>query len=154
LFSPAAQPWDEDPLWLWNMDDAENQFAQNQLDFWARRGHFDAANYDADGDQARSFVRMVRAYRKLGAKVYVVIMPLRSTVREKIPANAKPCLLEALDRAFPEAPPAIIDFQEAMPDKYFTDEAHLSKAGAERLSRMVAERLRTPEASSSAPDGS
>jgi len=154
LFEPSAQPWDEDPLWLWNMDDADNQFAQNQLDFWARRGHFDAANYHADGDQARSFIRMIRAYRKLGAKVYVVIMPLRSTVRRKIPPNAKPCLLEAIHQAFPEAPPTIVDLQEAMPDQSFTDEAHLSKAASERLSKLVAERLRTNDASSSAPDGS
>ena len=154
LFEPSAQPWDEEPLWLWNMDDAENKVAQNQLDFWAGRGHFDAANYRADGDQARSLIRMIRAYRKLGAKVYVVIMPLRSTVRRKIPPNAKPCLFEAIDRAFPEAPPTIVDLQEAMPDKFFTDEAHLSKAGSERLSKQVAERLRTKDASSSAPDGS
>ena len=145
LASPAIEPWDDDPLWLWTMDDPEQEFAKNQQDFWARRGHFVASSYDPDGAQARSFVRMIRAFRKQGTKVYVVIMPLRSTVRQIIPSVAKPCLYEALNRAFPEAPPTVIDLQEAMPDDQFTDEAHLSKSGAEQLSKMVAERLREPE---------
>ena len=147
LATPAAEPWDEDPLWLWNMDDAQNQFAQAQLDFWSRRGHFKAENYDPDGAQARSFVRMISAYRELGAKVFVVIMPLRTTTRRIVPPNAKPCLYEVLHRAFPEAPPKVIDLEKAIPDRLFTDEAHLSKQGADRLSKMVAERLQTRDGS-------
>lgn len=146
LFEPAAIPWDDDPLWLWNMDDAENEFAHDQVEFWKKRGHFDAANYDPDGAQARAFVRMIRAYRALGAKVYVVIMPLRSTLRNIVPPNAKPCLLDVLHRAFPEAPPKVIDLEQAMPDELFTDEAHLSKRGAQRLSKIVAEQLQPPPA--------
>lgn len=146
LFPPAAEPWDEDPLPLWNMDDVENQFADTQLKFWTRRGHFKAENYDPDGAQARSLIRMIRAFRERGAKVYVVLMPLRSTARELVPPNAKPCLREVLHRAFPEAPPTVIDLEEALPDQYFTDLAHLSKSGAVQLSKLVAEHLRAPPA--------
>jgi hypothetical protein len=153
LFEPSAQPWDEDPLWLWNLDDVQNQFAHDQIEFWTRRGHFKAENYDPDGAQARSFVRMIRAYRKLGAKVYVVILPMRSTLRRLVPSNAKPCLIDVLHRAFPEAPPTVIDVETAMPDELFTDEAHLSKAGAERLSKLVAGKLQAPPASAPVPDG-
>lgn len=153
LAPPSTQPWDEDPLWLWNMDDTENVFAQNQMEFWARRGHFEAENYDPDGAQARAFVRMIRAYRRLGAKVYVVIMPLRSSVRPQVPPNAKPCLLEVLNREFPESPPPVFDLESAMPDRYFTDEAHLSKSGGERLSKQVAELLREPPHDERSPDG-
>jgi hypothetical protein len=138
LFPPAAEPWDEDPLWLWNMDDAENQFAQAQINFWSSRGHFQADNYDPDGNQAHSLVRMISAYRGLGAKVFVVLMPLRSTARKKVPPVAKPCLYEVLNRAFPEGPPKVIDLEDVLPD-----EAHLSKSGADRLSKLVAERLQT-----------
>lgn len=152
LAPPSSQPWDEDPLWLWNMDDAENLFAENQIKFWERRGHFEAESYHADGDQAHSFVRMIRAYRRLGAKVYIVIMPLRSSVRAIVPPNAKPCLLEVLDREFPESPPTIFDLESAMPDRFFTDEAHLSLSGGERLSKQVAELLREP-APAEAPRG-
>ncbi len=67
LVTPVAEPWDEDPFWLWNMDDAENHFAQDQVTFWKKRGHFTPENYDPDGVQARCFVRMIRAYRTLGA---------------------------------------------------------------------------------------
>ncbi|HEV7222167.1 MAG TPA: hypothetical protein VGN42_05655 [Pirellulales bacterium] len=152
LSRPYAEPWDENPLWLWNMDDAQNEIAHDQVEFWTLRGHFKAENYDPDGNQARSLVRMIRAYRKLGAKVYVVVMPLRSTLRSIVPPNAKPCLLDALHQAFPEAPPTVIDMQEAIPDRLFTDEAHLSRSGAERLSKQVAERLRAPDASPPTPD--
>jgi hypothetical protein len=147
LATPVAEPWDEDPLWLWNMYDAENQFAQAQHDFWDKRGHFEAENYDPEGRQAGCFVRMISAYRQVGAKVFVVLMPLRSTTRKFVPPNAKPCLYEALKRAFPDGPPPVIDFEKAIPDRLFTDEAHLSKEGADRLSKMVAERLQTGEGS-------
>ncbi|HEX5444751.1 MAG TPA: hypothetical protein VFW87_13010, partial [Pirellulales bacterium] len=102
---PATEPWDDDPWWLWNMNDAEHRFAHEQIAFWRKQGHFKAANYNPDGDQAQSFVRMIRAYRELGAKVYVLLMPLRSTLRELVPENAKPCLYEVLNREFPDEPP-------------------------------------------------
>ncbi|HET6883702.1 MAG TPA: hypothetical protein VFI31_26345, partial [Pirellulales bacterium] len=142
LSMPAPEPWDEDPLWLWNMDDAQHEFATLQLNFWRRRGHFEAENYDVDGNQAQAFVRMIRDYRALGAKVFVVLMPLRSSTRAIVPANAKPCLYEVLQRNFPDSPPTVIDLDDAIPDRLFTDEAHLSKNGADRLSKLVAERLK------------
>jgi hypothetical protein len=142
LSVPAPEPWDEDPLWLWNMDDAEHEFAIMQMNFWKKRGHFVPENYDPDGNQARAFVRMVRAYRELGAKVFVVLMPLKSSTRKILPANARPCLFEVLQRNFPDSPPTVIDFEDALPDRLFTDEAHLTKNGADRLSKLVAERLR------------
>ncbi|MGH7192007.1 MAG: hypothetical protein ACREJM_00560, partial [Candidatus Saccharimonadales bacterium] len=145
---PTSEPWDDDPWWLWNMNDAERRFANEQIAFWRKQGHFKAANYDSDGDQARSFVRMIRAYRELGAKVYVLVMPLRSTLRKLVPRNAKPFLYEVLNREFPDAPPKVIDLEDAMPDELFTDEAHLSITGAERLSRILAKRLQAP------PEGS
>ncbi|HEX7449011.1 MAG TPA: hypothetical protein VF306_15770 [Pirellulales bacterium] len=138
---PASEPWDDDPWWLWNMNDAEHRFANEQIAFWKKQGHFKAANYHSDGDQAQSFVRMIRAYRELGAKVYVLVMPLRTELRKLVPSNAKPCLYEVLNREFADDPPTVIDMEDAMPDELFTDEAHLSKSGAERLSRMVAKRL-------------
>jgi hypothetical protein len=146
LSTPAAEPWDDDPLLLWNLDDVENQVAQLQKEFWRSRGHFESENYDPHGAQARSLVRMIRAYRALGAKVYVVIMPLRSTTRRVVPANAKPCLMEVLHEAFPESPPTVIDYQDKIEDRYFADEAHLSKSGSDKLSKMVAERLRATPA--------
>lgn len=142
LAIPAIEPWDEDPYWLWNMDDIEHQFAEAQLHFWDRRGHFNPDNYDPDGAQARSFVRMIRAYRDLGSKVFVVLMPLRTSTRNIVPPKAKPCLMEVLRTNFPDAPPTVIDLDDAIPDRLFTDEAHLSKNGAHRLSKLVAERLR------------
>lgn len=142
LAIPALEPWDEDPFALWNLDDAEHQFASAQLNFWDRRGHFKPENYDPDGAQARSLVRMIRAYREVGSKVFVVLMPLRSSTRKILPPNAKPCLLEVLRTNFPDAPPTVIDFDDAIPDRLFADEAHLSKKGADRLSKLVAERLR------------
>lgn len=142
LAAPALEPWDEDPLWLWNLDDVEHQFANAQLNFWDRCGHFKPENYDPDGRQARSMTRMIRAYREQGAKVFIVIMPLRSTTRKIVPPNAKPCLLQMLRTNFPDSPPTVIDLDDAIPDRFFGDEGHLSKNGADRLSQLVAERLR------------
>jgi hypothetical protein len=150
LSTPTAEPWDDDPLILWNLDDVENQFAKLQTDFWSDRGHFEPENYDPNGAQAQSLVRMIGAYRALGAKVYLVIMPLRSTTRRIVPANAKPCLLKVLQEAFPDNPPTVIDFQDVLPDKYFADEAHLSKSGSDRLSKLVAEKLRATPATAPA----
>jgi hypothetical protein len=50
--------------------------------------------------------------------------------------------MEVLRTNFPDAPPTVIDLDDAIPDRLFTDEAHLSKNGAHRLSKLVAERLR------------
>src|SRR5207244_4832578 len=112
------------------------EFAQDQLNYWEAAGHFKAENYDPDGPQARSLIRMVRAYRELGAEVKLVIMPLRSTLQSRAPANAKPCLLDVIHRAFPDDPPPIFDMETRIPDRYFSDEAHLSRAGADRLSKL------------------
>ncbi|HUY32675.1 MAG TPA: hypothetical protein VMV69_07815 [Pirellulales bacterium] len=141
LFPAAEEPWDDEPLWWWQLDAANEDFAQSQIDFWRKQGHFKAANYDPAGPQARRFVGMIRDYRALGAEVYVVIMPLRSPLRRLVPPQAKPCLKKALRLAFPDAPPPIIDLERAIPDEFFTDEAHLGRSGAERLSTLVADRL-------------
>jgi hypothetical protein len=141
LFIPATEPWDDEPLWWWQADAPSDEFADLQTDFWRKHGHFKAENYAPDGRQARSFVRMIRAYRELGAKVYIVLLPLRSPARALVPANARPCLLKAIGDAFPDDPPEIIDAETKIPDEYFADAAHLSGIGAERLSRLVAERL-------------
>lgn len=143
LFAPAPEPWDEDPLWLWNMDDSEDRFASGQRNFWSSRGHFNAENYHPDGPQAQALVRMIKGYRSLGAKVFLVLMPLRTTTRDIVPSIAKPCFYEALRLAFPDSPPKVIDLEDAIPDRLFTDEAHLTKNGADRLSKLVAERLQT-----------
>lgn len=142
LAPPAFEPWDEDPLWLWNMDDLEHHFAEAQLNFWDRRDHFKPEKYDVDGPQARSITRMIRQYRGMGAKVFLVLMPLKSTTRAIVPPNAKPCLMEVLRKNFPDTTPTVIDLDDAIPDRLFTDEAHLSRNGADRLSKLVAERLR------------
>jgi hypothetical protein len=154
LHPPAVEPWDDDPLWLWYMDDVQHEFAEGQINFWRRRGHFEEENYDPDGAQARCLVRMIRAYRALGSKVYLVLMPLRSTARRLVPPIARPCLFEVLHGAFPESPPTVIDLEDAMPDRYFTDEAHLTHGGATRLSKLVASRLQAQAAAAPNPDGS
>ncbi|MGH7136140.1 MAG: hypothetical protein ACREHD_10395 [Pirellulales bacterium] len=151
LASPAVEPWDEDVLWLWYLNDLQHQVAQGQLHFWERRDHFKPEKYDPNGNQARAFVRIIRAYREIGAKVFVVIMPLRSSTRKIVPANAKPCLYEVLRTAFPDAPPTVIDLDDAIPDRQFADEAHLSKAGADHLSKLVAERLKASTPASEGP---
>jgi len=145
LFAPSPEPWDDDPLWLWHLDDREGEFSHLQIDFWSKRGHFKAENYDPDGDQARSFVRMLRDFRKLGAKVYVINMPMRSNIRRQVPPNAEKCFRDVIASAFPEDPPTVVDLHDAMPDQFFTDEAHLSKTGSNKLSKMVAERLQAPD---------
>jgi hypothetical protein len=61
--------------------------------------------------------------------------------------------LEVLQNSIPEAPPTVIDLEQAIPDRYFLDEAHLSKVGAARLSKLVAERLQAKPAESPASDG-
>jgi len=147
LFIPATEPWDDEPLWWWQADAPNDEFAKLQTDFWKKHGHFEADKYATGGPQARSLIRLIRAYRKIGAKVYIVLMPLRSPARALVPANARPCLLKVLRDAFPDDPPEIIDAEAKIPDQYFADEAHLSGLGAERLSRLVADRLQesTPE---------
>ena len=141
MFPPSPEPWDDDPLWLWNLDDRENEFAHLQLDFWSKRGHYNAENYDAEGKGAQALVRMLRRFREMGSKVYIIIMPMRSYIRSHVPPNAKGVLIDVIKNAFPGDPPPIYDMEDTMPDRYFTDEAHLSKAGSTRLSKLVAEKL-------------
>ncbi|HVC94414.1 MAG TPA: hypothetical protein VND64_12025 [Pirellulales bacterium] len=144
IFIPATEPWDDEPLWWWQVDAPNAEFAKLQTKFWKKHGHFKAWKYRPDGPQARSFIRLIRAYRDIGAKVYIVLMPLRSPARAQIPANARPCLLKVVRDAFPGDPPEIIDAETEIPDQYFADEAHLSHLGAERLSKFVAEHMQEP----------
>ncbi|HEV3004514.1 MAG TPA: hypothetical protein VGX78_08625 [Pirellulales bacterium] len=142
LSRPAPEPWDDEPLFWWHLDRGEGEaFALRQLGYWWTCGHFEAKNYHPDGPQARCLVRMVQAFRDLGAEVKIVIMPLRSPLRRRVPRQAKTCLFDVLDRAFPDDPPPVFDLEKEIPDRFFSDEVHFSSRGAERLSKLVVERL-------------
>ena len=123
-----------------------------QFDRWTKRGYFQANSYDAVGSQPASLARMVEGYRGLGAEVYIVLMPERSSLRSLIPPAAKQCLLSGLYNRFPEDPPRILDFQGSMADEYFNDHAHLTLEGSQRFTALVAQQLQ--QLSNSAPSSS
>jgi hypothetical protein len=141
LSRPAPEPWDDEPLWWWHMDQADEAFATQQRAYWFQCGQFESRNYHPDGPQARSLVRMVRDFRDLGAEVKIVIMPIRSKLRNSVPKKAKQCLYDVLEGAFAEDAPPVKDLESAIPDRFFSDEVHFSSHGAQRLSKLVVEWL-------------
>jgi hypothetical protein len=73
----------------------------------------------------------------------ILLLPERSDLRSRVPAEAMNCLNATLARGFgDDGPPPSIDLRDAITDDQFHDTLHLNQRGRMETSRRLAEQLR------------
>jgi hypothetical protein len=109
---------------------------------YERRGWFDPAQYARFQEgQAAALVDLISRLRGHGGAILILLMPERSGFRTRIPPAARCYLLGTIREHFPDLP-AVLDFQDAIPDEMFSDWGHLNDTGRERFSLLLADALR------------
>lgn len=106
------------------------------------KGWSDAANYSAQGLNARSLVTIIREARERGIEVVIVLLPEASSMRASVPPEAMSCLMEVLEGAFGPASPPIINLRDVIPDHMFHDTIHPNRAGRLAATRALIEAFR------------
>jgi hypothetical protein len=101
--------------------------------------------------QADALYELLTALQEKPANVTVVLMPVRSELRTRLPAAARESLRQVLRRALPAScQDAVWDLEVALPDTLFSDYGHPNNQGREKLTRLLAERLRKQQAAATA----
>jgi hypothetical protein len=111
-----------------------------RLAFYEQRGYFDASRYQHDGTQTVALRRLVERLRALGTDVVIVLLPVHSSLVEKLPPPATESFEELLHSQESESVP-VLDFQQAISDDGFWDPLHLNLAGREEFTRELAKKI-------------
>jgi hypothetical protein len=107
------------------------------------KGWYTAASYSPEGPQSRDLIDTIRAARSRGIEVVILLLPERSDLRSRVPAEAMTCLNETLRRAFEGTGAApVVDLRDTIADDQFHDTLHLNQKGRAETSRRLAEYLR------------
>jgi hypothetical protein len=107
------------------------------------RGWYNPASYSTEGSPSRDLVATIQEARSRGIEVVILLLPERSDLRSRIPAEAMRCLNKTLVRGFgDDGPPPVIDLRDAIGDDQFHDTLHLNQRGRVETSRRLAEYLR------------
>jgi hypothetical protein len=140
LFPPDPDPW-KVRLGGFPFHQTE-QYRNLQLGWMRDFGWFDARSYSAGGPQAEALVRVIAGCRARGARVLLVLLPERSTLRSRVPARAAQYLRAALKEHFAADPPPVLDMRDALADELFCDQSHPNVRGRALASELLGRRLR------------
>lgn len=134
-FPPAESAYDLDPT---GAERATRQAPAQPAGspYWG-----EASAYDPSQDESVYLLRTLRAFGEAGARVFLVLMPERLSVRQETPAKALASLQWVLDEARRSAPLVVMDFRDALPDEEFVALTHLRPEAAEKFSALLAEKL-------------
>jgi hypothetical protein len=107
------------------------------------KGWYNPAGYSTEGSSSRDLIATIQEARSRGIEVVILLLPERSDLRSRVPAEAMNCLNETLARGFgDDDSPPIVDLRDAIADDQFHDTLHLNQKGRMETSRRLAERLR------------
>jgi len=134
-FPPHPDPWTVGRPPFHGLTVAE------QLELWRGWGWGEAPNYSVDGTQALALIRAVRTCRALGARVIVMELPERSTLRSLVPPEAEEKLKTILNTACDADAPCLLDMRAAVADDLFMDNNHLTPEGRAHFSRLFADEI-------------
>ncbi len=140
LFPPLPDPWIV-PHRYPGVVRANDLTVQKILDQLDDRGWFQGKNYSPDSDRCQAYIDLIKGARASGAIVYVLVVPESLMMKERIPKEALRCVSEPLEREFGKDAPKVLNFRDAMPEKYFYDAMHLSSEGRPIFSKMLSEAL-------------
>ena len=138
-FPPAADPWT--PMLPEHPDYDDPPYLDNQMMHWTAQRCFDPGSYRADSPDARELAAMITGLRAAGAEVVIVAMPLRSSLRSRLPAEARRHIGDVLARAFGADAPPYLDLTDALPDEGFSNHNHANPKGRAAFSAILARRL-------------
>lgn len=110
----------------------------------AASGVFDAGLYGVDRPASRALVDLVRRARSAGAGVLLVILPTSDYIRSRMPAEAVRTMAELEDEMRRSGGVEVLWFHQAMPDEWFRDHTHLTRAGRDVFARLLRDRLDHP----------
>jgi hypothetical protein len=116
--------------------------------FFRDLGVFETATYENSAKSTARLIQTIGQFRDRGAHVIVLLMPEHSTLWRQIPGEALKIFTTRLNDGFPNRPPSVVDFREAMDDSDFVDLAHLNSTGSRKFSRTLAERVRESDPAS------
>lgn len=109
---------------------------------YGERGYYDAQTYQRSGRQAEILVDLISRFRQRQSKILIVLMPEHSELRRRIPPEGLALLHDALEKAFGEEAPTLVDLRDALDDSEFTDISHVNNKGRPQLNRLLAEAIR------------
>lgn len=136
VYSPVKEIWVDEP----RVFDHPGSIA-GQIAFATGLGHFVPENYSPGNAAARSLVGLVRMAHSVGADVAIVSIPVHSSYRRLMPAEARRTLAELIAEASTSGPVRFIDLEAFAPDEWFFDLLHLNATGREHFTPKLAEEL-------------
>lgn len=100
-----------------------------------------ARDDEATAGEARALTSLIEQLSSSG-RLVVVLMPEHSEFRAVAPqALARRLLDQAILRAHVSEQPSFVDLRDQLPDEYFIDEVHASRAGRPRLTEALLDAL-------------
>jgi len=136
LFPPSKDPWQVRREFEGH---APAQELARQMRMWDGFRWFDPARYTEDAVEREAFQDLLRECGQVSNRVIVVLMPESAALRARMPAVAKPTLLDALRAFNPQI--ELLDLSGAVPDDAFFDNSHLGAAGRALVTARLAEYL-------------
>jgi hypothetical protein len=138
IFPPDKEPWTLQPAGPFERTPEKQA---QQLEEYEAFGWFRPEKYTGEGENARALVDLIRRCRDLGSYVLLVMMPARSNMRQRLPAEARGAIRHLVVREFGDQAPSILDLWDVIPDEEFRDHLHVNWVGREKISRILAARL-------------
>ena len=105
------------------------------------KGQFRPEAYGAGTDASRSLASIVKMARSVKADVVIVVLPVNTFMRDKVPPVARQTLFDLLRQSFGATAPPVIDLSDVLADDQFYDLVHANGKGAPKLTDKVIEEL-------------
>ena len=115
---------------------------EKRLEMYQKLGFFEPGRYRPDSSNALSLVKLIRASRKRGAKVCIVLMPEHSAFRTRVPTAGARCFAEINRINFPDDPVPVYDLRDRVSDDMFVDVVHPGVDAMTPISILVGQCVR------------
>ena len=136
LFEPADEPWRIQEQEQVPFDKSK------QAAHWRRFGWFKPETYSKDNEQADAFRALIEGIDGLGEpQIVIVRMPVSSDLRGWLPSEADARMRALIDEISAGRSVRVLDMRESMPDESFSDYAHLTPAGREVFTGLLADQM-------------
>ena len=112
------------------------------MQFFADCGVYEPATYARVPKASAALIDIIKRFRTEKAVVVVLLMPEHSWLRQRIPPETRQMADALFRQAFPEDPPPLLDFREALDDSGMADLTHPNGKGRERCSRLLGAEIR------------
>jgi hypothetical protein len=134
-------PWRTIQRWKFPEHIPEAALRQEEQLF-ADLGVCELATYTRAPKAFPALIDLIKRFRAEKAVVVVLLLPEHSWLRQGIPPATRQVVDDLLRQAFPEDPPLLLDFRDALDDSGMCDLTHPNGKGRERCSRLLGAAIR------------